>query len=85
MGINPLAVDSVCAKVMGFDYRKISTLSSSFNINKFPITDFTYEDIIVISDLEKFNKRLVDIDKEDIISFKPHFGWKGHIEVVNNE
>lgn len=79
-GYNPSAVDAVCATVMGFDYKKIPLIKNSFEEKEFPLTDFTYEDIICISNDERFNKKAADIKYEDTLKYEPHFGWKGYIE-----
>lgn len=60
-GMSPVAVDLVCAQLMGFDWRKIPTIREGL--------------------------RLFELSPDDIVAdigepfhFKPHFGWKGHIE-----
>ena len=80
-GTNPVAVDAVCAKIMGFDWQKIPAIRNAFNITHYPLVDFDYNDIQVVSDDPKFNKFLKDIASEDVYHFRPHFGWKGHIEL----
>lgn len=80
-GVNPVAVDAVCAKLMGFDWEKIPAIKNAFRIEHYPICEFKYQDIEVISSLSKFNKKLSEIDPNDCFRFEPHFGWKGHIEL----
>ncbi|GAB4335152.1 MAG: hypothetical protein Kow0037_14630 [Calditrichia bacterium] len=80
-GTNPLAVDAVCAKLMGFDWQKIPSIKNGFNIQKYPIADFAYEDIRIHSQDNRFNKKLVLIDNKDVYRFKAHFGWAGQIEL----
>ena len=80
-GSNPVAVDCVCAKIMGFDYGKIPTLYKAFEIEHFPLVDFKYEDIEVISNDERFQSLLAELNHEYMFAFKSHFGWKGHIEL----
>lgn len=80
-GINPVAVDALCATVMGFDYKKIPLIKNSFEEKEFPLADFTYEDITCVSNDERFNKNAADIKYEDTLKYEPHFGWKGHIEI----
>lgn len=58
MGFDPLNVDLVCTKLMGYDYKKIKLLSNSFNKNKYPIYQNTYEQIKVVSNLKKINRSL---------------------------
>lgn len=80
-GFNPVAVDCVCAKIMGFDYTKIPIVYKAFEIRHFPLADFAYESIEVISNNHRFHGPLVQLGKKDMLAFKPHFGWKGHIEL----
>lgn len=51
------------------------------SIRHYPLVNFVYEDIGVISNENKFNGNLVELKREDMFTFKPHFGWKGHIEL----
>jgi len=80
-GFNPLAVDCVAARIMGFDYRKIHYLREAFNIVDYPIADFDYDDIRVLSDYEPWNRLLKDIPYESVFKFRPPSGWIGHIEL----
>lgn len=80
-GMSPVAVDCVCSKLMGFDYRKIPMLYKAFSIGNFPLVDFQYEDIESISNDEKFHGPLVELDHKDMFSFRPPFGWEGHVEL----
>lgn len=74
------AVDLVCAKLMGFDYRRIPHLSHVFDHSELPLVDFEYGDIEVTSNRDEWSRRLVDIKRGDCMDFRPHFGWTGHIE-----
>lgn len=84
MGTNPVAVDAVCSKMMGFDWQKIPSIKNAFFIKQYPLCDFAYDDIKVISPDTRFNKNLADIQPSDTFHFKPHFGWKNHIECLGN-
>ncbi len=80
-GMNPVAVDCVSAKLMGFDYQKVPALRNAFNIKNYPLVDFGYDDIEVLSDEKEWSGRLTDLRKEDMFTFKPPLGWIGHIEL----
>ncbi len=81
-GGNPVSVDCVAAKIMGFDYLKIPTLREAFEVKHFPLVNFSYDDIKVLSEsISHFNRFLNQIPKEKCFAFKPHFGWTGHIEM----
>ena len=76
-GENPLAVDSVCASLMGFDWKKIRMLTGGFAVERKKIAGFSYEDVTVKSNEAKWAKPLHAFQKDDGFAFKPHFGWVG--------
>jgi uncharacterized protein (DUF362 family) len=80
-GSNPVAVDAVCAKLMGFDFRKIPLISRSFEQHKFALIHGDYEHIKPLSNSEKWNKPLEKWQYDDLLHFKPHFGWIQNIEI----
>jgi uncharacterized protein (DUF362 family) len=80
IGTDPVSVDAVCAKLMGFDWEKIPIIKNSFNIEKYKLCDYLYGDIFVLSSENKYNKNLMDISKLDSFSFSPPIGWKNYIE-----
>lgn len=78
VGNNPVAIDSVCAVIIGFDPEKIPTIKNAFKIGNYQICNFKPENIEI-----SFNKviySLKDFPKKEIVRYKPHFGWIGHIE-----
>jgi hypothetical protein len=66
---------------MGFDWQKIPSIRNAFQIKHYPICDFSYEDIEILSSSASFNKKLYQIYPEDCFHFEPRFGWKDHIEL----
>ena len=77
-GTSPVAVDAVCAKLMGFDWRKIPSLANALAMRRFPIARFQYDEIGVVSSSSDLNRTIVELPVPS--PFKPHFGWLGHIE-----
>lgn len=78
VGTNPVAIDSACATIIGFDPEKIPSIKNSFKINNYKVCDFKFDNIRI-----SFKNKiyaLKDFPKEDIVNYKPHFGWLGHIE-----
>ena len=77
-GFNLCAIDLVCARLMGFDYKKIKMLnyiSEQKDLFKIDISK-----IKVISNenyKELFNKK----NKSKYFNFEPSTGWKGFIEI----
>lgn len=68
-GRNPVAVDYVGAKLMGFDWRKIPMIREAFADSELPLVQFSPDDIQLLPGLGRS------------LGFRPHFGWVGHIEV----
>ena len=79
-GENPVAVDLVCARLMGFDYKKIPMLYRVTEEYPLPIYSSGYEAMICNSNAPQFNKPLSQFNGEGL-AFKPHFGWQDHIEL----
>jgi uncharacterized protein (DUF362 family) len=80
-GTNPLAVDSVCCALMGFDWRKLKMLAGAFKISRKKIAAFSHDEICVVSNKSGMTKPLREYRKEDSLAFKPHFGWENAIEL----
>lgn len=78
-GTDPVAVDAVCATLMGFDWRKIPSIANAFRIERLPLTDTTPEGIEVQIASKSWVGGLADLHTLDP-PFAPHFGWRGHIE-----
>lgn len=79
-GFNPVAVDTVCATIMGFDYHKIPMLARAWKIQDYPLVDFGTESVECFSNSSEWNGSLEKLSKSRRLGFKPYFGWKGHIE-----
>ena len=83
-GGDPVAVDMVSARVMGFDWRKIPVIREAFSIGALPITDGRPGAVNVVSDVPDWSGRFLDVEGRHFLKFKPHFGWAGHIEYEPN-
>ena len=79
-GENPVAVDVVIARLMGFDYRKIPLIRESFGDFSYPLANFRPDDISVVSNSERW-KGFDLTDNLNHLAFKPSRGWQGHIEL----
>lgn len=79
VGQNPVAVDLACARVMGFDYKRLPMLFRAMTKYAMPISEFEYEKIVCRSSGRNYNGPLHELD-ETGLAFQPHFGWRGHIE-----
>ena len=78
-GMNPVATEMVCARLMDFDFEKLPILHRALDNHRLSLMSFGYDEIACTSNLEQLNKRLEEI-KGAVFGFEPHFGWKGHIE-----
>lgn len=78
-GFSPVAVDTVGAGMMGFDFRKIPTVFKGYGIREFPLVDFAPEDVRVHSNQAEFDG-LNPLAPEPTFHFRPTAGWRGHIE-----
>lgn len=79
-GPNPVAVDLVCARLMGFDYKKLPILYRSVMSESLPLFNSSYSDVQCKSNEQRFNRALSEFDGK-YFEFKPHFGWREHIEI----
>ncbi len=80
-GTNPLAVDSVCCALMGFDWRKVKMLAGAFAVKHKRIASFAHDEICMVSNVADKQKPLGEFTREDGLAFKPHFGWVGAVEL----
>lgn len=77
-GCDPVAVDTTCASLIGFDPDKIRILRNADSARGFRISDVSREEIRCISNNAAWNGSLQEM--RETLDFEPHFGWKGHIE-----
>ncbi len=78
-GFSPVAVDTVAAGMMGFDFRKIPTVFQGYGVREFPLVDFAPGDVRVHSNQTEFDA-LDALVPEPAFHFRPSAGWRGHIE-----
>lgn len=80
-GEDPVLVDTVAARFMGFDWRKIPIIKEAYALAELPITIFKPDDIVIKSNVDSWNGKFSDVVKrEKFMKFKPPLGWGGHIE-----
>jgi uncharacterized protein (DUF362 family) len=80
-----VAVDIVAATLMGFDYRKIPHLAHALDSHPLPLTSIDVSELTVESNVPEWNRKLWEIDPRTMFSFRPHFGWTGHIERADGQ
>jgi hypothetical protein len=79
-GLHPASVDAACAYLMGFDPARIPIVREAFRCERYPLTEWDWTDIHLVSDRPQWNGLLPDIADESTFHFEPHYGWKGQIE-----
>ena len=79
-GDNPVSVDAVSAKLMGFDPSRLPIIHCNLDEHELPLFRGGYEEIRTLSNHAPWEKRLNQWEARDSFSFRPHFGWKGQIE-----
>lgn len=79
-GANPASVDAACAILMSYDPEKIPIIRQSFRCTHYPLVDWSWSDVRLLSNQPEWNGCLPDIALDSTFHFEPHFGWKGHIE-----
>lgn len=77
-GTNPVSVDTVCARFMGFSPDKIPSIRNAYKIQKYPLVDFVYDDIKILIDGSELG--IDNLSAKYLTEFKPQKGWKHHIE-----
>ncbi len=82
VGLDPVAVDSGCAILMGFDVARLPVIREAFRSRGWPITYVEREEIEIVSDHRPWNGRLGELNPRDLLRFRPHFGWAGHLEAA---
>lgn len=79
-GDNPVAVDAVCARLMGFDPQKLALVRAAFEAHRWPLIEGGEADIAPASNVAQWSRPLSDWSPEDALGFKAHFGWSGTME-----
>jgi uncharacterized protein (DUF362 family) len=79
-GCNPAAVDTVCAVLMGFDYRKLPVVRGAWRESDCGLAGFGPEAVRCVSNLPDWNASLAGLEAAPHLRFRPHFGWTGQVE-----
>ena len=82
-GFNPVAVDTVCATLMGFDYKKLPMLREAWEIKDYPLVNYCPSNIECKSNVRQWDSPFAQLEEGEHLGFRPHFGWVGHIERSN--
>ena len=78
-GWNPVLLDISCASLIGFDYKKITTIVKSLENKLLGFGSGDLEKSTII-----FNNNSIKAEEiQPVVHFTPSKGWKNHIEAVN--
>lgn len=80
-GHNPLAVDTVCATLMGFDWRRLRMLARGWTMRALGVADFGPDDVRIAASSAAWSGTLASLQSADTLHFRPHFGWRGAVEL----
>jgi uncharacterized protein (DUF362 family) len=80
-GHNPVAVDAVAARMMGFDYQRIPIIARAGEIKSYPLIDFPYSALAARSARREWD-RLDPLSPGMSLEFQPAAGWRGVIELA---
>jgi len=81
-GVDAVVVDAVAATVMGFDWRKLKIIKEAFEMESFRLSNYNSGDgIQIISNVGEWNANIKTFQLNPPFRFKPHFGWRGAIEL----
>lgn len=81
-GSDPVAVDVVCATLMGFDYKRIPILYRAFDKSAYKLSTCLPESIEIYIGEDAECLTIGDIQRSLWKSFEPPFGWKGQVELA---
>jgi len=81
MGTNPAAADAAAARLMGFDPGRLPMIREAFKPGRFALAEGDWEDVNLRSNVAAWSRRLAESDPADTLHFRPHFGWRGQIEL----
>lgn len=79
-GRHPASVDAASACLMGYDPEQIPIVRQAFLCKHYPLSDWAWRDVRLISNRPEWNGLLPEIADEATFHFTPHFGWRYHIE-----
>jgi uncharacterized protein (DUF362 family) len=83
-GTDPVAVDLVAVRLMGFDQKKLAKLREPMNDDGPRITSVRSNSDVIVGEVASRSSDVWDRTLEEIVwerTFVPHAGWIGHVEM----
>jgi len=78
-GFNPLAVDIVGIRLMGFDWTKLKWVTDLVRNRYFNFYIENVNDIKIVSNISEFQNMFCNNNR--LLNFKPHPGWQKYVEL----
>ncbi len=79
-GANPVAVDVVCARLMGLDPDRLPIIRRAWGSHRYPLATGSEADVAPLSNVTVWNRPLASWRSNESLRFRPHFGWVSHVE-----
>jgi uncharacterized protein (DUF362 family) len=79
-GRDPVAVDTICARLMGFDENLLPLIARAYGPHAYPLFQGDRDRISPVSNVPCWNRSLQEWRPGEQLGFRPHFGWTGTIE-----
>ena len=79
-GCDPVGVDTVSARLMGFDESKLPLIARAYDAHAYRLFLGSPDEINPLSNVPRWNRPLRAWRPDEQLGFKPHFGWTGAIE-----
>ncbi|HYY58738.1 MAG TPA: DUF362 domain-containing protein, partial [Pyrinomonadaceae bacterium] len=83
-GFNPLAVDAVAVRLMGYAVEKIKMVAEGFRKPWLNPESIEIDAIPVASNVQDY-RSMMENGRDPFLSFRPSKGWLNHIEVGSSE
>jgi uncharacterized protein (DUF362 family) len=83
-GLHPPSVDAACAYLMGFNPDQVPIVRQAFQCRDLPLAEHAWKEIAVISNHLAWSRLLNSIDERETLHFKPHFAWRGNVELKSS-
>jgi uncharacterized protein (DUF362 family) len=80
-GADSVAVDTVAATLMGYDFRKLPIVSNGWSSRGGSATEGKPSDLTIASNVTAWQGTVENLARSGGFGFIPHFGWQGHVEL----
>ena len=68
------------ATLMGFDLDCLPVVKNAFDTKGWKLTHFDRDKVSVSSNNATYDGMLATLNLNDMLQFRPHFGWAGYVE-----